>query len=475
MPSSDCHGLPITRVSLAALLALSATTAPDASAAPFVSAPSTCTDPAHPGPWFKALRAEERFCDDIDRPESPWWTALKNRQWGGTRWSFGGEMRLRIEHVDPVSAGLRGGRDDSYAFYRGLLHMDGRLGTHWRVFAEAGYWNSTGREPRPAPTDVDRGDVSQALVEWSPSAATMVRVGRQQVLYGSGRLIGFRGIPNVRQSFDGIRVRHASSSVGVLEVFHFRPVAILPGAFDDREDTGERLFGAYWTSRLPIEGLSIDAYALRFERGFQRYQNAEGPERRMIGGVRLFGQRGRFAMNTELVLQGGEVGTQDARAWWFTSDAQWRSRPQSPWLLGFRTSQASGDSDPNDGRIETYQPMYAPPPYLMQSAFFFPANLRTVQPYLEWAVTPKLTATFEFQAQWRMEESDGYYTPPLVLTRLDDRGTFLGTQAGVSVRYAVRRDLQIDAWVNRLRVSGPLERAGAKDTTFAASMATWSF
>jgi len=52
---------------------------------------------------------------------------------------------------------------------------------------------------------------------------------------------------------------------------------------------------------------------------------------------------------------------------------------------------------------------------------------------------------------------------------------FLNAQVGVSARYVPRRDVALEAWASRLRVAGPLERAGARDTTFFAGIATWSF
>jgi hypothetical protein len=88
---------------------------------------------------------------------------------------------------------------------------------------------------------------------------------------------------------------------------------------------------------------------------------------------------------------------------------------------------------------------------------------------------PRLTVTGELQANWRLETSDGFYQPPLVSQTLDERGHYLGSQAGASVRWAARKDLLVEAWASRFFIAGPLERAGASDTTFVALQATFSF
>ena len=434
---------------------------------------SRCIDPAKPGPTFKTLRYDEIFCDRQATASDPWWFALKNMRFGPANVSVGGGARVRFEQTNPVRAGLHGGVDDSYVTAHALVHVDARFGEHWRAFGQIGYWDSDGRKGGPAPTDVDRGDVQQLFVEWRGGEA-FARLGRQEAPYGNMRLMGLRQGPNIRQAFDGVRVGVPVAG-GELEFLHLRPVDLDPGAWNNSENTGERVAGLYFT-REPGEGhLGFDAYALRFEREFQRYQNAAGEEERNVVGGRLFGTLGRVTLTSELILQGGHVGDQSVRAWSLQNDASWKAASDSPWSLGLKVNAASGDSDPDDDRLETFEPMYAAAPYLMQSSLVAPANLGNLQPYVEWKPTPKLTLTGELQANWRLETSDGFYQAPLVVQRLDERGHYVGSQTGVSVRWAARKDLLIEAWASRLFTSGPLARAGGQDTTFLALQTTFAF
>ena len=84
--------------------------------------------------------------------------------------------------------------------------------------------------------DEDRLDLHQAIVEVTvgvtePSAAVL-RVGRQQVALGSGRLYALREGPDVPLSFDGVRVI-ARAGPWRLDGWAARPVDTTPGVFDD--------------------------------------------------------------------------------------------------------------------------------------------------------------------------------------------------------------------------------------------------
>lgn len=439
-----------------------------------MAAEGACIDPAKPGPAFKTLRYEEVYCEREATDADPWWFRLKNMPVGTASVSVGGEARVRFEQTNPVRAGLRGGVDDSYTTFRGLAHVDARFGDNWRLFAQVGYWDGDGRKGGPAPTDVDHGDLQQGFLEWRGDDGTFARFGRQEAQYGNARLISLRQSPNIRQTFDGFRAGIPAAS-GTLEVLYLRPLVIDEDGWNNRRNDDELVAGFYYTRKLHDEGLGFDAYALRFEREQQRYQNGMGEEQRNVLGGRLFGTIDRVTLTSELIVQGGHTGSQSVRAWSLQNDVSWKAAEDSTWSLGLKTNAASGDSDANDGRLETFQPMYGAVPYLMQSSLIAMANLGNLQPYLEWKPAPTMTLTAELQANWRLETQDGFYQPPLVVQPLDQQGHFLGSQAGLSMRWAARKDMLVEAWLSRLYTAGPLERANGQDTTFMAVQTTLSF
>src|SRR5580658_232809 len=74
------------------------------------------------------------------------------------------------------------------------------------------------RQGGPRPIDEKKLDFEEAVVELSTGEGdrwAALDVGRQELKYGSGRLVSVREGPNVRQSFDGARVK---SKVGTWQI-----------------------------------------------------------------------------------------------------------------------------------------------------------------------------------------------------------------------------------------------------------------
>ncbi|MEJ7658523.1 MAG: alginate export family protein [Hymenobacter sp.] len=91
-----------------------------------------------------------------------------------------------------------------------MLHADWRLGPHLRVFTQVLKHQRAGPRGWPAAYgDRDIFAVYQALGELAaplgPGRVTL-QVGRQELLYGSERLLSMREGPNTRQSFDAARL-----------------------------------------------------------------------------------------------------------------------------------------------------------------------------------------------------------------------------------------------------------------------------
>jgi len=68
-----------------------------------------------------------------------------------------------------------------------------------------------------------------------------VRVGRQELQFGSSRLVSVRDL-NVRQSFDAVRGTVARAAWR-LDGFASWPVTTRPNALDDATDGARRLWG----------------------------------------------------------------------------------------------------------------------------------------------------------------------------------------------------------------------------------------
>ena len=126
----------------------------------------------------------------------------------GSSWlTLGGEVRQRYEYFDNFNWGKGPQDDNGYMLQRYLIHADAHIGENFRVFTQFKSGLEDGRNGGPRPTDRDEFDVHQLFadvrVPFDEKDSLTLRVGRQELSFGTQRLVSVRESPNVRQSFDG--------------------------------------------------------------------------------------------------------------------------------------------------------------------------------------------------------------------------------------------------------------------------------
>ncbi len=191
---------------------------------------------------------------------------------GTTSLSLGGELRVTYERFGNQSFGLTPPDPDGYFLQRYLLHTDLRAGSRLRVWTEFNSGLENGRIGGPRPViDEDKLDLHQAFVDvavaaTSPSAA-ILRVGRQEVAFGAGRMYALREGPNVPLSFDGVRaIAHAGT--WRLDGWAARPVDNTAGVFDDGSHHSFDVWGVYGSRVITLsrQSVGLDLYYLGLAR-----------------------------------------------------------------------------------------------------------------------------------------------------------------------------------------------------------------
>ncbi|HEY6837336.1 MAG TPA: alginate export family protein, partial [Geobacteraceae bacterium] len=164
-------------------------------------------------PPYRLNRADEDYrylADPAWRTDV--WDTIKHvalDEKGTSFLSLGGEVRERFEYFNHPSWG-QDPRDHGYFLQRYFLHADLHLGEHTRLFAQLQSSMEDGRRGGPRPTDLDELDVHQLFLDVrapvTGDSSLTLRTGRQELAYGTQRIISVREGPNVRQSFDGFRL-----------------------------------------------------------------------------------------------------------------------------------------------------------------------------------------------------------------------------------------------------------------------------
>lgn len=385
---------------------------------------------------------------------------------------WGLQARLQGEQVSDDRFGEPGGRAETVGLLRLLLDAGWRADTEPRpaAFVQFGLYAAQGRNGGASSLDASDPDLYQAWLELPlGDSGGRLRLGRQEWSLGSGRLLSVRDGPNARRAFDAAQLDTGRVPLR-LRLLYGRPVRNGDGAFDDRRDPDQRLSGAVLGT--PALGGVAELYSLHYERREGRYAVSEGQERRESFGLRLAGGEDGpgWRHDLELVWQQGRVADTPVRAWTLASDTGYRftrgpGRPQ----LGLKLDLASGDRDPDDGRLETFNALYPNPSYFSDAALIAPANLIDLQPYLQWSASATVTLRAGWNAVWKHRRADAIYGTPVPLRPLPvstGGPRFVGHQPQLGAEWAVTEAQRISLSYVHFEAGAGLRAAGGGDVDF---------
>ncbi len=222
--------------------------------------------PKYPYPRFSIIPhhffdIDWSYLDDPKNTETDYFDCLKRIQvTDNIKFTTGGEFRFRYNNE--VDSRLSG-RNNTYELYRTRVYGDLTIGDRVRLFVE-GIDARTGREDlAPLPIDVNRTDLQNLFLEFRTidigDDPLYVRIGRQELLYGSQRLISALDWANTRRTFQGAKAYWHSEKLDV-DAFCVQPVAVSPSHFDSVDNN--QIFAGLWTKFKPSKGHTLDAYYL---------------------------------------------------------------------------------------------------------------------------------------------------------------------------------------------------------------------
>jgi hypothetical protein len=147
---------------------------------------------------FKPLRYDEDYTYLSKDTSTNWYHELKfspvspNK---ATYFSFGGEVRHQYFHFTNQDWGAAPQDKDGFILSRFLGHADFHAGKHFRSFIQLQSSLADGQAETPSPVDQNPLDLHQAFIDLTDRNLTL-RLGRQELSYGSQRLVAVREAPN---------------------------------------------------------------------------------------------------------------------------------------------------------------------------------------------------------------------------------------------------------------------------------------
>ncbi|CAM3910497.1 alginate export family protein [Bordetella tumulicola] len=381
----------------------------------------------------------------------------------GTNWlSLGGEARWHYDYIDNPGWGDDPQDPHGVLLERYLLHADLHLGRRLRVFGQLYSARENGRTGAPAPIDENRLDMQQAFADVvlgdGDNAAPMLRIGRQEMAYGSSRLIDVREGPNVRRSFEGARLL-TQAGAWRTDVIAVRPVLAQVGNFDDKRDPDQALWGIYASNpaltQLPW-GSGLDLYYLGYRHRSASFDQGTAAEQRHTIGARLWGDRGGWDWNWEFIGQGGRFGQGHIAAWSLSAETG-HTWPEAKGLprVGLSVNAASGDKDPNDDDLQSFNALFPRGNYFSELALLGPRNFVNLRPSISFQPARSVTMTADVDFFWRLETQDGIYSPSggLLRSGQGSGARFVGTELSLSTAWNINSRWTLTAIYSRF-ISG---------------------
>jgi hypothetical protein len=327
--------------------------------------------------------------------------------------SLGGEVRYQYFKYKNPGWGTEPKDRDGFLLKRILAHADVHIGKRVRIFSQIQSSLIAGSVGPKSPVDENPLNMHQLFVDFSLSKkmekSILLKLGRQELSYGSQRLISVREGPNNRHAFDALRLIITQNNVRA-DAFYSTYVKARNIVFGERVwDRSSQLWGSYialnYTSQVP----NLDVYYFGVKND-AIFVDAQGKDQRHSIGTRLWKKVGKVNYDLEAVYQFGSLSKSRIKAWTASLNAfsQLKTFPFAP-VIGLKTELISGDKAYDDLRINTFNPLYPRGAYFGLASLIGPYNLSDLHPYIEFELGRIVTWSVDYDMFWRMSSNDGIY------------------------------------------------------------------
>jgi hypothetical protein len=146
--------------------------------------------------------------------------------WEGSLLDIGGSYRARYHHENNMRRAGLTGQDDEFVLHQTRLWLDGKLNDYLDLRAEFIDAASSGEDLQPRASEVNRTDLYQLYMDVllaDDDGTLTARLGRQEMKYGSARLIMAPVWANRRRAHDGVRLLWRDSDWDI-DAFWVRPI-----------------------------------------------------------------------------------------------------------------------------------------------------------------------------------------------------------------------------------------------------------
>jgi Alginate export len=362
--------------------------------------------------------------------------------------SLGGEFRFQYQYFKNEDWGDIPNDKDGFILNRMLFHANLNLGNKFRIFTQLKNNSIQSREEQPKSIDVNALDINQSFIEYIPALGDtkiLFRLGRQETMFGSQRLISVREGPNNRLTFDGVKTSLNRKNFK-LDAFYLHPVVDRPEIMDDKWFDVNKIYGIYAVNNKVKWIGNIDLYYIGLYKPTAVFDEFSGKEHRHSIGTRIWQKKANCNLDFEAVYQFGKFENQSINAYTLSLNTSYEfDKIVSSPVVGFKTEIISGDKSKEDNQLNSFNPLYPRGAYFGLAALIGPVNLIDFHPYLDLKLTEKTVLGLDYDLFWRYSVNDGIYGPnvrPIYLAS-NSKNKFIGSQLGANLEYSPFQFLSI--------------------------------
>jgi hypothetical protein len=434
---------------------------------------------------FKQLRYEEDYSILKQDSSRNWYTTTKFdplSKNGHTYLSFGGDIRYQYQWFKNENWGESPKDNDGFILTRYLVHADFHAGRHFRTFVQLQSSFANGKVDPVSPVDENQLDLHQAFTDLAfplqHEQSLTIRIGRQELLYGSQRLVAVREGPNNRQSFDAARLLYTHPGWKA-DVFFSHYVQSKQQIFDDGFKNNIRFWGVYLVkNRIPILN-NADVYYFGLWKNNAKFDDGAGRELRHSVGSRIWVTKKFWRYDLEGLYQFGDFAGKKISAWTFSVNTGYKFantilKPEP----GIKTELISGDAKYNDNKLQTFNPLFPRGGYFGLVSLIGPANLFDIHPSFALELSRTLFFNADYDIFWRYSRNDGIYGPNVAMIYSGKKSTqrSIGRQYSNHLEYIPNSFLYFRVEFTWFKASDFLQEVGpGKNILFTAATAQVRF
>ena len=365
--------------------------------------------------------------------------------------TLGGQARERFEYFRQFLFGASEPKQsDGYLLSRYRLLADLHVTRYFRMYAEGKSSLALDRDLQGGRTTgyVDELDLlngfADVVIPFGGQASVTLRGGRQELLFGSQRLVGPGDFSQVPKSFDGAAAFFRAADWTAVPFWAmFVPIV---HKYEFNESTSDlQLFGVFGSGPLHFVPVNLDLYWLNANNKTATFNGTFGREHRHTLGGRVWGKIGATGLDFEVegAAQFGTVGRGGIAASMYTVVLGYtlpvvRLSPR----VYVEFDYASGDDKPG-GNVGTFNQLY-PDAHQFLGYIDYIGRQNVLSPNAGVNLSPwrDLTVFLRQYFFWRASDRDAVYNKTGgVLRAGTSTASYVGAETDVYAAYNVTRHL----------------------------------